>query len=148
MCFMLTVSAAYVATVPEQIAPELKNQDFSQADIAKVVDLLDQYDLTARTFVQSFTPGVLARVHDVRPGLPTVLASRTPPSVSAIRGSGSTRVAVDMVGLTATQVALYKRHGLKVWGFTALNRAGLVTAHSLGVSAVVTDVPRQARNYY
>ena len=61
--------AAYAATVPEPIAPELKNQDLSAADIAKVVALLDQYGLADRTFVQSFTPGSPGRVHDLRPGL-------------------------------------------------------------------------------
>ncbi len=140
--------AAYAATVPEPIAPELKNQDFSEADIAKVVDLLDQYHLVDRTYVQSFEPAVLARVHDVRPALKTVLVSWTPPSVPAIRGTGSAQVAVDMANLTAPRVALYRRNGLKVWTFTALDQAGLAKARSLRVNALVTDIPRQAKNYY
>ncbi len=98
--------------------------------------------------MQSFTPAVLARVHNVRPALRTVLASWTPPSVPAIRGTGSARIAVDMANLTAPRVALYRRNGLKVWAFTALNQAGLTKARSLRVNAVVTDIPRQAKNYY
>ena len=140
--------AAYAATVSEPIAPELKNQDFSEADIAKVVDLLDQYHLVDRTYVQSFEPAVLARVHDVRPALKTVLVSWTPPSVPAIRGTGSAQVAVDMANLTAPRVALYRRNGLKVWTFTALDQAGLAKARSLRVNALVTNIPRQAKNYY
>ena len=140
--------AAYASTVPEQISPELKNQDFSSADIGKVIALLDQYGLADRTFMQSFTPAVLGRVHDLRPGLATVLCAQQPPSVPLIKGTGSTRVAVEMSNLTASRVGLYRRSGLKVWTFTARNQAGLVSARSLGVSAVVTDMPRQAKNFY
>ncbi len=144
----LTEVAAYASTVPEPIAPELKNPTFTNEDIGRVLAILDHYDLTRRTFVQSFTSEVLKRVHAIRPGLTLVLASTNPPSVPAVKDAGATRVAVDMTRLTAPRVRLYKRNGLKVWTFTALNRAGLVTARSLGVSAVVTDIPRQARNFY
>jgi glycerophosphoryl diester phosphodiesterase len=140
--------AAYASSVPEPIAPELKNPTFSNEDINRVLAILDHHDLTRRTFMQSFTSEVLQRVHAIRPGLTLVLASTNPPSVPAVKDAGATRVAVDMTRLTAPRVRLYKRNGLKVWTFTALDKAGLVTARSLGVTAVVTDIPRQARNLY
>jgi glycerophosphoryl diester phosphodiesterase len=140
--------AAYAATVSESIAPELKNTTFSDADITKVLDLIDQYGLAGRTYMQSFTPAVLGRVHALKPGLKLVLASTHPPSVRLVKGFGATRVAVQLENLNAGWVARYKRAGLKIWTFTALNRAGLVGARALRVTAVVTDIPRQAVNVY
>ncbi len=141
-------AAAYAASVPEAIAPELKNTAFSDQDINKVLAVLDQYNLTGRTYLQSFETAVLKRVQALRPGLSTVLAARTPPSVPAVKNAGASRVAVELANLTAPRVQLYKRNGLKVWTFTAFNKSGLTTSRAIGVTGVVTDIPRQARNYY
>ena len=140
--------AAYASKVAPSISPELKNQDFSNEDIDKVIALLDQYHLIDRTYLQSFTIPVLQRVHQLRPQLKTVLLSIDPPSARKVEDVGATRVAVGMDHITSAWVKRYQRFGLKVWTFTALDQAGLRAARALGVNSVVTDVPRQAYRYY
>lgn len=141
-------AVAYAASVGASIAPELKNEELRDEDLAGFVQVLDANGLTDRTYVQSFEGSVLARIHVIGPQLETVLCSRTAPSVATIRAAGATRVAVRLAALTSAWVTEYEQADLPVWTFTAIDRAGLSSARRLGVAAVVTDIPRQARNYY
>jgi glycerophosphoryl diester phosphodiesterase len=141
-------AAAYAASVGASVAPELKNEEISDEDLTGFVQVLQANGLTEHSYVQSFDGSVLARIHAIAPRLETVLCSRTAPSVAAVRAAGATRVAVRLADLTRARVTLYEQEGLPVWTYTAVDRAGLASARRLGVTAVVTDIPRQARNYY
>ena len=98
--------------------------------------------------MQSLSADALKRLSTMRPGIRTVLVAKQIPSVPLVRGSGARTVAVRLEDVTAARVALFKRAGLGVWVYTALDRAGLTRARALRATAVVTDIPRQARNYY
>lgn len=140
--------AAYAASTSAAIAPELKDANISDEDLAAAVDVLRRHALVERSYVQTFRPGLLPRVRALEPALATVLCATEPPSLPAVRGAGATHVAVRLQSLTGPRVDLYRRHGVRVWTFTAHDRSGLDTARARGVDAVVTDIPRQARLRY
>ena len=50
--------------------------------------------------------------------------------------------------LTASDVSTYRSSGLRTWTFTAIDTATLDRARSLGVDAVITDVPSLAKARY
>ena len=139
--------AAYAATVREPIAPELKNQDFSEADIAKVVDLLDQRTTSPTGPSCSLhSPAVLAAACTTsRPAPETVPAS--PGAAVGARRSG----APDR----PDRVDLASSHGARTGGAHRRNGAEGLGLHGaepgpvwrrpapLRVNAVVTDIPRQ-----
>lgn len=144
----LEEAAAYAASVTESVAPEIKDDDISDENLAQVLSVLQSYGLAGRTYLQSFSASVLARVHAVSPSLKKVLVSNTAPAITTAEQVGATRVAVRMGNLSTGQVDAYQNHGLKVWTFTASDRAGLAEARAKGVNAVVTDIPRTAANVY
>ena len=144
----LAEATAYAETLTSGIAPELKDADISDEDIGKALTLIEDHGLADRVVVQSFNPGTLVRVHAQRPGLRTAYVSPQPPTMSAIRATEATTVAVRQDNLTAARVALYKEAGLRVWTYTALTQAHLAAARGKRVDAVVTNVPGVAASYY
>jgi glycerophosphoryl diester phosphodiesterase len=140
--------AAYAETRTLKIAPELKDVGISDADITQALEIIDAHHLQDRTIVQSFNYATLERVHALRPSIRLMLVSGEPVSIPLARKAGATTVAIQLENLTAPRVALYRRNGLKVWTYTAINKATLDQAHAIHVDAVITDVPGVAHTYY
>ncbi|MET0997285.1 MAG: glycerophosphodiester phosphodiesterase family protein [Marmoricola sp.] len=144
----LEEAAAYLATVPDAIAPELKVSDLSDEELDHVLQVLRDEGLLGRTYLQSFSPSVLTRVRGLDPSVRTVLDSRSRVSVAAVKAAGAGTVAVEFGALGPNQVTTYKRAGLNVWVFTARTRLDLATARYRRANAVITDNPRLASTYY
>jgi glycerophosphoryl diester phosphodiesterase len=140
--------AAYAGTLTLKIAPEIKNGDIGDADLAKVFAIIDAHDLQGRTIMQSFEPAVLQKVHALRPDLRLMLVSTRPVTVAAARAAYATTVAIRLENLSATDVAGYRRNGIIVWTFTAIDNPTLDQAHRIHADAVITDIPGQAKAHY
>jgi glycerophosphoryl diester phosphodiesterase len=140
--------AAYAQTLTLKIAPEIKNADISDADLAQVFGIIDAHNLQGRTIMQSFEAPVLQRIHAQRPDLRLMLVSTNPVTVAAARAAHATTVAIRLDNLTAAQVADYQRNGLSVWTYTAIDNAMLDQAHRVHADAVITDIPGQAKAHY
>jgi glycerophosphoryl diester phosphodiesterase len=140
--------AAYAQTLTLKIAPEIKNADISDADLAQVFGIIDAHGLQGRTIMQSFEAPILQRIHAQRPDLRLMLVSTEPVTVAAARAAYATTVAIRLENLTAANVAIYKRNHILVWTFTAIDNATLDQAHRIHADAVITDIPGQAKAHY
>ena len=74
--------AAYAATTSLRIAPEIKNKEVDDADLARVFSVVDKHGLAGRTLLQSFEDPTLQRVHELRPDIELMLLSTRPIPVS------------------------------------------------------------------
>jgi glycerophosphoryl diester phosphodiesterase len=140
--------AAYAETISLKIAPEIKNGDISDADLAQVLATVYAHGLQGRTIMQSFEAPVLQKIHAQRPDLRLMLVSTQPVPMTQARAAYATTVAIRLENLSAAWVASYKRYGYKVWTFTAIDNATLDQAHRIHADAVITDIPGQAHYHY
>jgi glycerophosphoryl diester phosphodiesterase len=140
--------AAYAQTTTLQIAPEIKNNAISDADLAQVFGIIDAHGLQGRAIVQSFDAAVLQRVHAQRPDLHLMLVSTEPVTVASARAADASTVAIRIDKLTTPYVSYYRKYGIRVWTYTASDYAALDLAHRLHVNAVITDIPARAKSHY
>ena len=117
--------AAYAATTSLRIAPEIKNKEVTDADLARVFGVLDDYRLIGRTLLHSIESPVLQRVHALRPDIELMLCSWELVPVALAKSVGASTVGVRMDNLSASDVATYRKSGLKTWTFTAIDQRTL-----------------------
>ena len=75
--------------------------------------------LIARTFVQSFNPNVFALVNAAAPALTTVYLSSSVISVRALERYDADIAAVNMNALARSNVDVYHDKGRQIWTWTA-----------------------------
>ena len=140
--------AAYAASVPIPICPQIAPSQVTDANLADVVDVINHHGLMSRTYMQSFVPAHFPRLRALAPRMRFVYLSVSLTSPAAIKQAGGSIAGLQARDLTSQAVAGYKRAGLAVWAWTASTTAELVRLRSLGVNGVFTNIPRQAAALY
>lgn len=140
--------AAFAQSVPIPIAPQLYDQNISDADLQQFVDILADHGMTTRSYVQSFTPALFPRLRRLNSQLIYVYLSSAATSAKAIHDAGAAIAGIRFDRLTAEGVAAYQRWGLKVWAWTIVTTAQLQAMWKLRVNGVFTDIPATAREIY
>ena len=145
----LDEAVAYAATAGRPVSPELK-VDPSVEQLAHVVGVLDRHGLGAGSWVQSFLPATLARVHAARPTwhlvlLGTATVELTP---AQVRDAGASVAGLPVSRTSASSVAPFHAAGLQVWSWTANTTQALTDVWRAGVDGVFTDIPAEARAVY
>jgi glycerophosphoryl diester phosphodiesterase len=139
---------AFAAGKQKAIAPEVKDNTVTDAELQAFVQVVQGKNMTSRTFVQSFFPAVFPRLRALDDGLTFVYltGSATPPAT--VRSSAATIAGLHIPGLTASRVAAYQAAGLRVWAYTASTDAQLKSLWAMRVNGVFTDIPGAARTMY
>jgi len=95
--------------------------------------------------VMSFSPLALRRIHQLAPGLPTVLLMELlPPGLRPGRLPFGVRAAGPGINLVRSRPALVsalRAAGNEVYVWTVNDPADLALVHRLGVRGVITDHP-------
>ena len=134
----------YFAPLSIDIAPEIKDYgiDLDDNEVAALVAAVNDRQLAARTFVQSFDPSVFASVNAAEPALTTVYLSGSVIFVSALEEYGADIASVNMNALARSNVETYHQKGRQIWAWTADTVAELRKAWVLGADSVGTDIPQ------
>jgi len=140
----------YLAPLDVAIAPEVKayGVDLDDDKVAALVTALKDRNLAARTFLQSFQPGVFALVNAAEPALTTVYLSNSVILVSALEEHDADIASVNMNALTRANVDVYHANHRQIWTWIADTVVELQKAWSLGTDSVGTDIPKQALSLY
>jgi glycerophosphoryl diester phosphodiesterase len=139
---------AFAAGRQKAIAPEVKDNNLTDAELQGFVQVVRGNGMTSKTFVQSFYPAVFPRLRTLESGLTFVYLtdSSTPPAT--VRNSAATIAGLNRSGLTAAKVAAYHAAGLPVWSYTASTAEHLKSVWDMRVDGVFTDIPATAREMY
>jgi glycerophosphoryl diester phosphodiesterase len=112
------------------------------AEFLKVQNLVDQ------VVVQGFDWDFVAAMHTWLPGVKLgALGSGdvTEDKVQAARQTGATWAVWDHQHLNAEAIELFRKHGLRVWTYTANEEEDWGRLAALGVEAIITDKPGELR---
>lgn len=130
------------------VAPELKDVSITDEDLAAFVSIVDQSGLAGRTYVQSFHPAYFPRLRVLDSRLVFVYLGGSSTTPATIAASGATIAGINLSGPGAAGVTGYHHAGLEVWAWTATTLTSLQSLWGMGVHAVFTDIPSDARKLF
>jgi glycerophosphoryl diester phosphodiesterase len=139
---------SFAASRQKAIAPEVKDNTVTDAELQQLVQVIRDNDMTSRTFVQSFHPAVFPRLRALEEGLTFVYLTGSATPAATVRSSPATIAGLNRSGLTAARVAAYHAAGLPVWAYTASTTEHLRSLWGMRVDGVFTDIPAAARSMY
>ena len=140
----------YLAPTSIDIAPEIKDYriDLDDDEVVAFVAAVEDRQLAARTFVQSFNPNVFALVNSAEPALTTVYLSNSVITVRALEEFDADIASVNMNALGRSNVDVYHAKHRQIWTWTADTVSELQKAWTLGADSVGADIPKQALLLY
>lgn len=94
---------AYAAGAGKAIAPEVKDNTVTDEELNKLVAVIRNHGLAARTYVQSFSPELFPRLRALDSELTFVYLTRSLVQPDAVRAAGATIAAgLNVTGLNAS----------------------------------------------
>ncbi len=123
---------------------EIKSHGNVRATAEKVVEILDEYDMTKSVYVTSFSYQALQRVKELNPKIKTALIAHIAPSTVYSQSEYIDAISVNYLFINQSVVNYAHRCGKKVFVWTVDRSGPMKKMISLGVDNIITNRPDKA----